>query len=245
MPTCLILPRLCPGSCRNGALSSCPVSLVQECSPYAAHLFDAEDPSTPVRSIPGLCGDYCFQYWLKCRSTITHLSNDKHLAAIEQDQHRFCKHLELDDPDYCYPHLLSNDQLSRNLGRVTADSEGCLQLCLEEVANGLRNPLAMVHANDGTHRFFVAEQVGVVWTYLPNRSRLEKPFLNISKAVLTSPWEGDERGFLGLTFHPKFKYNRKLYVYYSVEVGFDERIRISEFLVSTANMNVVDHSSER
>ncbi|XP_035252769.1 HHIP-like protein 1 [Anguilla anguilla] len=219
--------------------------ICQECSPYAAHLFDAEDPSTPVRSIPGLCGDYCSQYWLKCRSTITLLSDDKHLAEIEQDQHRFCKHMELEDPDYCYPHLLSNDQLTRNLGRVNADPEGCLQLCLEEVANGLRNPLAMVHANDGTHRFFVAEQVGVVWTYLPDRSRLAKPFLNISKTVLTSPWEGDERGFLGLTFHPNFKYNRKLYVYYSVEVGFDERIRISEFRVSATDMNVVDHSSER
>ncbi|XP_036398221.1 HHIP-like protein 1 [Megalops cyprinoides] len=219
--------------------------ICQECSPYAAHLFDAEDPSTPVRSIPGLCRDYCTQYWLKCRSTITLLSDDMRLVEVEQDQHRFCEYLELEDPDYCYPHLLTNEQLTKNLGRVTADSEGCLQLCLEEVANGLRNPLAMVHANDGTHRFFIAEQVGVVWTYLPDRSRLEKPFLNISKAVLTSPWEGDERGFLGLTFHPNFKYNSKLYVYYSVEVGFDERIRISEFRISAADMNVVDHNSER
>lgn len=147
--------------------------------------------------------------------------------------------------DYCYPRLLSNQKLNRNLGRVRADGHGCLQLCLEEVANGLRNPLAMVHANDGTHRFFVAEQVGVVWVYLPDRSRLEKPFLNISKAVLTSSWEGDERGFLGLTFHPKYKHNGKLYVYYTVEVGFDERIRISEFRVRARDMNTVDHTSER
>uniref|UniRef100_A0A8C5QC47 HHIP like 1 n=1 Tax=Leptobrachium leishanense TaxID=445787 RepID=A0A8C5QC47_9ANUR len=125
------------------------------------------------------------------------------------------------------------------------DYYGCLQLCLEEVANGLRNPVAMVHANDGTHRFFVAEQVGVVWTYLPDRSRLEEPFLNISKAVLTSPWEGDERGFLGIALHPNFKHNGKVYVYYSVEIGFDEIIRISEFRVSSHDTNTVDHSSER
>ncbi|CAB1331188.1 unnamed protein product [Coregonus sp. 'balchen'] len=202
--------------------------LCQECSPYAAHLFDAEDPSTPIRTLPGLCPDYCSQFWLKCRSTITLLSDDPQLAEAESDQFRFCQHLELEDPDYCYPHLLSNEQLTQNLGHVRADPEGCLQLCLEEVANGLRNPLAMVHANDGTHRFFIAEQVGLVWTYLPDRSKLEKPFLNITKAVLTSPWEGDERGFLGLTFHPDYKYNGKLYVYYSVEIGFDERIRVSE-----------------
>ncbi|XP_016131804.1 HHIP-like protein 1 [Sinocyclocheilus grahami] len=219
--------------------------LCQECSPYAAHLFDAEDPSTPLRTIPGLCPDYCSQFHSKCRSFLTLLSDDPRLPELEHEQRRLCQYLELDDPDYCYPHLLSNERLTKNLGRTAADFDGCLQLCLEEVANGLRNPLAMVHANDGTHRFFIAEQVGLVWVYLPDRSKLEKPFLNITKAVLTSPWEGDERGFLGLTFHPDFKYNRKLYVYYSVEVGIDERIRISEFRISSTDMNVVDHGSER
>lgn len=219
--------------------------LCQECSPYAAHLYDAEDPSTPVRTIPGLCPDYCSEFWKKCNSTIPFLSDDPYLAGAQEDQTRLCQYLELTDADYCYPHLLNNRQLTHNLGRVQSDSDGCLQLCLEEVANGLRNPLAMVHANDGTHRFFVAEQVGLVWTYLPDRSKLEKPFLNITKAVLTSSWEGDERGFLGLTFHPQYKYNGKVYVYYSVEVGFDERIRISQFHVSANDMNVLDHGSER
>ncbi|XP_023684566.2 HHIP-like protein 1 [Paramormyrops kingsleyae] len=219
--------------------------ICQECSPYAAHLFDAEDPSTPLRSLPGLCPDYCSRFWLRCRSVITLLSNNTSLEGLEADKHRFCRYLELDDADYCYPHLLSNPQLTKDLGRVTANEEGCLHLCVEEVANGLRNPLAMVHANDGTHRFFVAEQVGLVWAYLPDRSRLEKPFLNITKTVLTSRWEGDERGFLGLTFHPYFKYNGKLYVYYSVKVGRQERIRISQFRISSSDMNVVDHNSER
>ncbi|XP_024122789.1 HHIP-like protein 1 [Oryzias melastigma] len=219
--------------------------LCQECSPYAAHLFDAEDPSTPLRTIPGLCPDYCSTIWNKCRFAIPLLSNDSSIADIKDNQTRLCQHLQLDDADYCYPHLLSNQRLTKDLGRVQTDVDGCLYLCLEEVANGLRNPLAMVHANDGTHRFFVAEQVGLVWTYLPDRSRLGKPFLNITKAVLTSSWEGDERGFLGITFHPKYKYNGKLYVYYSVEVGFDERIRISEFKVSSHDMNMVDHTSER
>ncbi|XP_074548437.1 HHIP-like protein 1 [Halichoeres trimaculatus] len=219
--------------------------ICQECSPFAAHLFDAEDPSTPIRTIPGLCPDYCSMFWGKCSSTLPLLSDDPIISRIKDDESRLCGYLQLDDPDYCYPHLLSNHKLTQNLGRVQSDSDGCLQLCLEEVANGLRNPLAMVHANDGTHRFFVAEQVGLVWTYLPDRSRLEKPFLNITKVVLTSSWEGDERGFLGLTFHPNYRYNGKLYVYYSVEVGFDERIRISEFHVSTSDMNLVDHTSER
>lgn len=168
-----------------------------------------------------------------------------HIDKVREQQTNLCQYLELEDMDYCYPHLLSNQKLTQNLGSIQSDMDGCLQLCLEEVANGLRNPVAMVHANDGTHRFFVAEQVGLVWAYLPDRSRLEIPFLNITKAVLTSSWEGDERGFLGLTFHPNYKYNRKLYVYYTVEVHFNERIRISEFHVSAKDMNMVDHASER
>ncbi|KFP24249.1 HHIP-like 1, partial [Colius striatus] len=216
-----------------------------ECSPYAAHLYDAEDPSTPVRTIPGLCRDYCRQVWQQCRSIFRLLSADPQLTALESNVAEFCRYLSLEDADYCFPHLLSNQNLNQNLGLVTADAEGCLQLCLVEVANGLRNPVAMVHANDGTHRFFIAEQLGLVWTYLPDRSRLQKPFLNISQAVLTSPWEGDERGFLGIVFHPKFKFNGKVYVYYSVEVRYEERIRISEFRISAADMNALDHGSER
>ncbi|NXU48192.1 HIPL1 protein, partial [Turnix velox] len=218
---------------------------LQECSPYAAHLYDAEDPSTPVRTIPGLCQDYCRQVWQKCRSIFRSLTADQELIALENNMAKFCRYLSLEDTDYCFPHLLVNQNLNQNLGLVTADAEGCLQLCLVEVANGLRNPVAMVHANDGTHRFFIAEQVGLVWTYLPDRSRLQKPFLNISEAVLTSPWEGDERGFLGIVFHPKFKFNGKVYVYYSVEVRYEERIRISEFRISPADMNALDHGSER
>ncbi|KAJ1104981.1 hypothetical protein NDU88_002389 [Pleurodeles waltl] len=220
--------------------------LCQECSPYAAHLFDAEDPSTPVRTVAGLCKEYCTEVWQKCRPIFGYISDDQDLLNLENNMAKFCHYLALNDEDYCFPRLLTNTKLTKNLGLITADSEGCLQLCLVEVANGLQNPVAMVHANDGTHRFFIAEQVGLVWTYLPDRTRLEKPFLNITEAVLTSPWEGDERGFLCLVFHPKFKYNGKVYVYYSVEIeNFEERIRISEFTISSRDMNTLDHSSER
>ncbi|XP_042548619.1 HHIP-like protein 1 [Dipodomys spectabilis] len=219
--------------------------LCQECSPYAAHLYDAEDPATPLRTMPGLCEDYCLDMWQTCRGLFRHLSSDRELWALEGNRAKFCRYLSLDDTDYCFPRLLVNENLNLNLGRVVADAKGCLQLCLEEVANGLRNPVALVHAKDGSHRFFVAEQVGLVWTYLPDRSRLEKPFLNISRAVLTSPWEGDERGFLGLAFHPRFRHTRKVYVYYSVGVDFHEWIRISEFSVSQEDENTVDHRSER
>ncbi|XP_073455088.1 HHIP-like protein 1 [Aquarana catesbeiana] len=218
--------------------------LCQECSPYAAHLYDAEDANTPLRELPGLCGNYCTEFWFRCRSTLS-LIIDRDLSAKENDLVKFCRYLTLDDVNYCYPNVLTNAELNSGLGEVKADDEGCLQLCLQEIANELRNPVAMVHANDGTHRFFIAEQMGYVWVYLPNGSRVDKPFLNVSKAVLTSPWAGDERGFLGIAMHPDFRHNGKFYVYYSIYAKKAEKIRISEFHLSTDNMNMADHKSER
>uniref|UniRef100_A0A4W5P190 Si:ch211-136a13.1 n=1 Tax=Hucho hucho TaxID=62062 RepID=A0A4W5P190_9TELE len=219
--------------------------LCQECSPYSAHLYDAEDANTPMRELPGLCGDYCSEFWHECRYTISLLTDNNATVGIEEDRNKFCNFLELKDREYCYPNVLSDDKLNANLGDVRADPEGCLQLCLQEVANGLRNPVAMVHADDGTHRFFVAEQLGYVWAYLSNGSRIDRPFLNLTKAVLTSPWAGDERGFLCMALHPRFTMVRKAYVYYSVSVKKEERIRISEFTLSADDMNQLDHSSER
>ncbi|XP_032640279.1 HHIP-like protein 2 isoform X1 [Chelonoidis abingdonii] len=221
--------------------------LCQECSPYAAHLYDAENPQTPLRNLPGLCFDYCSEFHFNCRSAITLLTNDKHIQeCCERNKTRFCNLLNIQDQDYCYPNVLKNTDLNSNLGSVVEDPKGCLQLCLKEVANGLRNPVLMLHANDNTHRVFVAEQVGIIWVYLPDGSRLEDPFLDIKKIVLASPWIGDERGFLGMAFHPKHKHNRKFYIYYSyMDKKKAEKIRISEFKVLASDVNKADPRSER
>nr|XP_033486170.1 HHIP-like protein 1 [Epinephelus lanceolatus] len=227
--------------------------LCQECSPYSAHLYDAEDANTPMRVLPGLCRDYCYDYWHQCRYTLSLLLEDvgspqqfaNLTATIEEDRKRFCDFLELRDNQYCYPNVLTNTELNANLGLVSEDPTGCLELCLQEVANGLRNPVAMIHANDGTHRFFVAEQLGFVWVYLANGSRIDRPFLNLTHAVLTSRWAGDERGFLCIALHPRITMVRKAYVYYSISVKKEERIRISEFTLLPHDDNQLDHSSER
>lgn len=219
---------------------------LQECSPYAAHLFDAEDPYTPVRHIPGLCSAYCLEFHSKCHFVVKYLTNSRTLLeACEKDGLHFCNIIDLPDQDYCFPNVLRNNDLYSNLGKVE-DPKGCLQLCLMEVANGLRNPVLMVHSGDDTHRMFVAEQVGFVWVYLRDGSRIEKPFLDMSGEVLTTQWLGDERGFLGLAFHPKYKYNGRFFIYYSILVnGMLEKVRISEMKVSAHDMNVADPHSER
>uniref|UniRef100_A0A672NEW2 HHIP like 2 n=1 Tax=Sinocyclocheilus grahami TaxID=75366 RepID=A0A672NEW2_SINGR len=239
--------------CRK-EISSCPILLIvncialsQECSPYAAHLFDVEDPYTPVRHLPGLCFAYCSEFHSKCHSVVKYLTNSRTLLeTCEKDRSHFCNLINLADQDYCYPNVLRNNGLYSNLGKVVEDTKGCLQLCLTEVANGLRNPVLMVHSGDDSHRMFVAEQIGFVWVYLKDGSRLEQPFLDISGEVLTTQWLGDERGFLGLAFHPKYRNNGRFFIYYSILIsGKLEKIRISEMKVSAHDMNVADPHSER
>ncbi|KAG8541131.1 hypothetical protein GDO81_029658 [Engystomops pustulosus] len=220
--------------------------LCQECSPYAAHLFDAEDPRTPLMVLPGLCYQYCSDFYFSCHSTISLMTQDKRILEAAKDRDQFCHLLELPDPDYCFPEVIQNMDLNNNLGAVVEDQEGCLKMCLVEVANGLRNPVLMVHANDGTHRMFVAEQVGIIWVYLPDGGRLEEPFLYLQESVVSSPWHGDERGLLGMAFHPKFRNNGKFYVYYSIlDDEYVEKIRISEFRVFYFDINRADRNSER
>ncbi|XP_044147226.1 HHIP-like protein 2 [Bufo gargarizans] len=220
--------------------------LCQECSPYAAHLYDAEDPRTPLMALPGLCFPYCSDFYFNCRSIISLMTDNKDILESTKDRDQFCHLLELPDPDYCFPDVLQNMALNKKLGAIVEDQEGCLKMCLVEVANGLRNPVLMVHANDGTHRMFVAEQVGIVWVYLPNGERLEEPFLYLQDSVVSSPWHGDERGLLGMAFHPKHRRNGKFYVYYSIiDDDYVEKIRISEFQVFYYDINRADRNSER
>ncbi|NXI57697.1 HIPL2 protein, partial [Chloroceryle aenea] len=221
--------------------------LCQECSPYAAHLYDAENPRTPLRNLPGLCFDYCSEFHFNCHFAISLLTSDKQIQeCCETNKTRFCNLLHLHDEDYCFPKVLKNTALNRNLGSVVEDRKGCLHLCLTEVANGLRNPVLMLHANDRTHRMFIAEQVGVIWVYLPDGSRLEEPFLDIKNIVLATPWIGDERGFLGMAFHPRYRYNGKFYIYYSyMDKNRVEKIRISELKVLASDVNKADPLSER
>ncbi|XP_002914235.2 HHIP-like protein 2 [Ailuropoda melanoleuca] len=221
--------------------------LCQECSHYADRVDDAESSQMDLWNLPEFCFDYCYEFHSNCTSAFFLLTNDHSLqGSHEKDGTHFFHLLNPPDEDYRFPNVLRNDHLNRNLGMVAEDPRGCLQLCLTEVANGLKNPVSMVHAGDGTHRFFVAEQVGVVWVYLPDGSRLEQPFLDLKNIVLTTPWVGDERGFLGLAFHPKFRRNRKFYIYYSC-LGKKkvEKIRISEMKVSRADPNKADPKSER
>ena len=125
------------------------------------------------------------------------------------------------------------------------------QVSLELVADGFTSPVALVDPNDGTGRLFVVEQTGLIWI-LSDSNRIEKPFLDIRDRVVKLNSFYDERGLLGLAFHPDFKSNGRFYVSYSGHLQnnlspseWDHTTYISEFTVSTNDPNQADPNPER
>jgi hypothetical protein len=68
---------------------------------------------------------------------------------------------------------------------------------------------------DSTERLFIATQVGEIF-YIGNGG--VRTFLDIRPQIITLGASGgyDERGLLGLAFHPHFYYNGQFYLHYSV-----------------------------
>ena len=82
---------------------------------------------------------------------------------------------------------------------------------LETVIDGLGFPLAVEFPPDANRRY-VAERDGNIWVHEPNGLR-GKPLLDLRETVVT----GGERGLLGMTLHPDFAENRRLFVHYSAQ----------------------------
>ena len=76
-------------------------------------------------------------------------------------------------------------------------------------------PIVLTHAGDGSNRVFVASQQGVVYEFANDQAaKTSKVLLDIQDRCFYSDKQNEE-GFLGMAFHPKFKDNGKLYVYYT------------------------------
>ena len=227
------------GPACNGTLQQV---LCLQCSPYAAHVFDSEVNGVAA-PIPGLCTSFCGTFYDSCRSLIPMMAGEKQASFQSLTKPAFCEKIRIGDVDYCYPDLLTNNIFNQDLNRTSSTKEGCL--CLEEFASGLRNALSFEVPPDGSGRIFVSEQIGQIHIYFKNGTKIKEPFMDLTDEVLTSAWKGDERGFLGLTFHPNFTENNKFYCYFSVMHEGQQKIQISEYLISTHNPNKVNVTYEK
>ena len=126
-------------------------------------------------------------------------------------------------------------------------TEDSLVINLERAARKLKAPTVVTNANDGSNRLFVAEQTGVI-KVIDNGVVQSTPFLDLTKKIVKLIPVYDERGLLGVAFHPNFSSNHRFYVYYTAPKnvsGFDHQNIIAEYQISGENPNVADPASER
>ena len=133
---------------------------------------------------------------------------------------------------------------------VAQHSEGP-SVNLQLVAEGLVAPVQLTAPLDGSGRRFVVDQVGVVRIITREGRLLGEPFLDLRKEIVELQEQYDERGLLGLAFHPRYRENGRFYAWYSVPArpgmpdSTDHANRLVEFHVSASDPNRADPQSSR
>lgn len=121
-------------------------------------------------------------------------------------------------------------------------------------------PVGITHASDGSDRLFIIDQRGLIHV-LQNDSILPTPMLDLGSKLISERPVFDERGLLGIAFHPNFGEvgmtgADKFYVYYSAPhpdvrqgnpaaVNPNHRSVVAEYAVTEVGSNVADPTSER
>ena len=138
---------------------------------------------------------------------------------------------------------------------------GVLRIELDTIATGLTAPTDLVAAPGDTNRLFVVGQGGVI-TVIKNQLAVATPFLDVTDRMVTLNPNYDERGLLGMAFHPGFNDPsnpgfRKLYTYTSEPItrpadftvpnvnAHNHQSVVAEWLVSENNPDVVNPASRR
>ena len=118
---------------------------------------------------------------------------------------------------------------------VVAQGVSGLPIAFERVFDGLNRPVAYLDANDGSGRFFIAEQDGRILVSTGGEL-LDTPFLDIADQVST----GNEQGLLGVALDPGFSENGRVFVSYTNPEGDS---RIVRYTVSADDPNQLDPDS--
>ncbi|RJP33780.1 MAG: hypothetical protein C4547_11810 [Phycisphaerales bacterium] len=92
--------------------------------------------------------------------------------------------------------------------------KGPFKVFLEPVASGLTAPVHATHAGDGSGRLFVVDQAGTI-RIIKDGVLLKKAFLDLTDEIVELHPGFDERGLLGMAFHPEYAKNGRFFVRYS------------------------------
>jgi glucose/arabinose dehydrogenase len=105
-------------------------------------------------------------------------------------------------------------------------TEALPQIKLTEVAANIQRPTFVLGSPDETGRVFILEKPGRI-RILKEGNVVAEPFLDLTSIVESN---ANERGLLGLAFHPKFAENGRFYVYYTRKQG--GALEIAEYMQS-------------
>ncbi len=162
---------------------------------------------------------------------------------------------------YCEPHPVSMRGDIEFVSEAADDAAGAEQpgqyigqgptVGYETVASGgpLTTPTSLTVADEDADRRFITDQTGEIYVHGPDGIR-EEPFLDISDRIVEF-MEFDERGLLGLAFHPDFAENGRFYVRYSAPLqddmpeDYDHTFVLAEFQTETDDNETADPESER
>ena len=124
------------------------------------------------------------------------------------------------------------------------------------VEDQLLNPVGLTNAGDGSGRLFIVEQRGQILIFKDDMVQ-PAPFLDINAKVVPARPGFDERGLLGLVFHPDYATpaasgEGKFYVYYSAPSSHTlstcpdrHKSVIAEYCVSLSDPDLANPASER
>jgi glucose/arabinose dehydrogenase len=98
---------------------------------------------------------------------------------------------------------------------------GGLLVELEGVAKGLVAPVGLTHAGDGSGRMFVIDQAGMI-RLIKNGVLQDQPFLDLTGEISPLNPGYDEKGLLGVAFHPDYAENGRFFVRYSKQRDGEE-----------------------
>lgn len=113
-----------------------------------------------------------------------------------------------------------------------------LDIDIESFGSGFDKPVGIKNAGDS--RLFIVEQDGYIQILNDDGTTSLTPFLDIDNLVVDIS-AGDERGLLGLAFHPNYSSNGYFYVNY---INLSGDTVVSRFSVS-ANPDLADNTSEQ
>jgi glucose/arabinose dehydrogenase len=135
----------------------------------------------------------------------------------------------------------------------SASAQAQTKIKLEKVVGAINTPLAIAQPK-GDNRLFIIEQNGRV-KILEGGQIKPNPFLDIRSKVKPLNHDFDERGLLGIAFHPNFASNGKFYVAYSAHLDYQSDLGqllwyshsnvVEEYTVSSTDKNTADPSSAR